>query len=81
MAALDPGHEKGAKLNLKQKTESSKLMLVDNAQSIFQKSNRRIAALALMVFALDQLTKWLVLKTIPAYHEKIIIEGFFKFVH
>jgi signal peptidase II len=68
-------------LNLKLKTESSKLLLVDNAQSIFQKSNRRIAALALMVFALDQLTKWLVLKTLPAYHEKIIIEGFFKFVH
>jgi len=81
MDALDPGHGNGAKLNLKLKTESSKLMLVDNAQSIFQKSNRRIAALALMVFALDQLTKWLVLKTLPAYHEKIIIEGFFKFVH
>jgi len=52
-----------------------------NAQRIFQKSNRRIAALALVVFALDQLTKWLVLKTLPAYHEKIVIEGFFKFVH
>jgi len=52
-----------------------------NAQRIFQKSNRRIAALALVVFALDQLTKWLVLKTLPAYHEKVIIEGFFKFVH
>ena len=52
-----------------------------NAQSIFQKSNRRIAVLALVVFALDQFTKWLVLKTIPAYHEKIIIDGFFKFVH
>ena len=81
MAVLDPGPGHGAKLNLKLKTESSKLTLVDSAQSIFQKSNRRIAALALMVFALDQFTKWLVLKMLPAYHEKIIIEGFFKFVH
>jgi len=52
-----------------------------DTQRIFQKSNRRIAALALVVFALDQFTKWLVLKTLPAYHEKVIIEGFFKFVH
>lgn len=56
-------------------------MFVADAQFIFQKSNRRIAALALIVFALDQFTKWLVLKTIPAYHEKIIVDGFFKFVH
>ena len=32
------------------------------AKSIFQKSNWRIAALALAVFALDQFTKWLVLR-------------------
>jgi len=51
------------------------------AESIFQKSNRRIAALALAVFALDQLTKWLVLRGLPPYHEKVIIDGFFKFVH
>ncbi len=50
-------------------------------QSIFQKSNRRIAALALVVFVLDQSAKWLVLKTLPAFQEKIIIPGFFKFVH
>jgi len=51
------------------------------AEAVFRKSNRRIAALALAVFALDQLTKWLVLKTLPAFQEKIIIDGFFKFVH
>jgi signal peptidase II len=56
-------------------------MAMTDSQFIFQKSNRRIAALALVVFALDQFTKWLVLKTLPAYHEKIIIAGFFKFVH
>ena len=56
-------------------------MAMADTQRIFQKSNRRIAALAVVVFALDQFTKWLVLKTLPAYHEKIIIDGFFKFVH
>ena len=48
---------------------------------IFQKSNRRIAALALAVFAVDQLSKWLVLHRIPKYDEKVVIYGFFKFVH
>jgi signal peptidase II len=49
--------------------------------SIFQKSNRRIAVLALVIFALDQLTKWLVLQSLQPGDEKIIIPGFFKFVH
>ena len=50
-------------------------------QSIFQSSNRRIAVIALVVLALDQFTKWLVLQMLPPYHEKVIIDGFFKFVH
>src|SRR5579862_371215 len=51
------------------------------AKSIFQASNCRIAVIALVVLALDQFTKWLVLRTLPPYHEKVIIDGFFKFVH
>ena len=51
------------------------------AKTIFQKSNRRIAALALAVFALDQFTKWLVLQTLGRGGEKVVIDGFFKFVH
>ena len=51
------------------------------AQSIFQKSNWRIAALAFVVFALDQFTKWLVLRELYTGDERIIIPGFFKFVH
>lgn len=48
----------------------------------FKKSNYRIAVLALMVFTLDQFTKWIVLHTLPfIYDEKVIIPGFFKFVH
>jgi signal peptidase II len=49
--------------------------------SIFQKSNRRIAVLALVIFGLDQLTKWLVLQSLEPGDEKIVIPGFFKFVH
>ena len=49
--------------------------------SIFQKSNRRIAALALVIFGLDQLTKWLVSRSLEPGDEQIVIPGFFKFVH
>jgi len=51
------------------------------AEAVFQKSNRRIAALALAVFALDQFTKWLVIKKLAIGDERILINGFFKFVH
>lgn len=49
--------------------------------NIFQKSNRRIAALAVVIFGLDQFTKWLVLRSLEPGDERIIIPGFFKFVH
>lgn len=49
--------------------------------SIFQKSNQRIAALAVVIFALDQFTKWLVLRSLQPGDERVIIPGFFKFVH
>jgi signal peptidase II len=51
------------------------------AKTIFQKSNRGIAALALVVFALDQFTKWLVLRDLDLGDEKTVIAGFFKLVH
>jgi len=54
---------------------------VPGTQIIFQKSNRHIAALALVVFMVDQLTKWLVLHRIGKFDEKVVIDGFFKFVH
>lgn len=50
-------------------------------KSIFQVSNRRIAIVAVTVLALDQFTKWLVLRLLPPFHQKVIIPGFFKFVH
>lgn len=42
---------------------------------------RRIAAIALGILALDQLTKTIVLKTLGYAQEKVIIDGLFKFVH
>jgi signal peptidase II len=43
--------------------------------------NRRIAIIALLVIALDQLTKQIVLRFLGYAQEKVIINGFFKFVH
>jgi signal peptidase II len=51
------------------------------ANNIFQKSNRGIAALALVVFALDQFAKWLVLHHLEPGDEKTVIPGFFRLVH
>ena len=43
---------------------------------------RRVASIALSVVGLDQLTKWIVVRSLPsAVHEKIVISGFFKLVH
>lgn len=45
-------------------------------------ANKRIAILAGAIVLFDQLTKVLVLNTLSyGYGEKIIVEGFFKFVH
>ena len=44
-------------------------------------SGRRIVLVAVLVFALDQLTKFLVLQSLPRGAERVIIDGFFKFVH
>ena len=50
-------------------------------QSLLRTPNRRIALIALLVIALDQLTKQLVLRLLGYAQEKIVIAGFFKFVH
>jgi signal peptidase II len=43
--------------------------------------NRRVALIALLVIALDQLTKQVVLRFLGYAQEKVIVEGFFKVVH
>lgn len=42
--------------------------------------NRRMALIAVITFALDQLTKLLVLRVLGAGRESVIVDGFFKFV-
>lgn len=51
------------------------------AQTLLRTPNRRIAVMAVMVFALDQLTKGIVLRLLGQGQERVIIDGFFKFVH
>ncbi len=53
----------------------------NRTSTILRTPNRRIAAIALAVFALDQFTKFLVLRFLGRGQEKVIIDGFFKFVH
>jgi signal peptidase II len=43
--------------------------------------NRRVISIALFVIALDQLTKALVRRILEYGDERVIIDGFFKFVH
>src|SRR5512138_3539367 len=43
--------------------------------------NRRIAAIALTIVALDQITKQLVLRFLGYAEERVVVEGFFKLVH
>jgi signal peptidase II len=42
---------------------------------------RRIALIAFVVLALDQLTKWLVVSRLEYGEEHVVLEGFFRFVH
>ena len=51
------------------------------ANPILEKSTRRILALALVIFVFDQLTKWFVLRCIPAGDEIVVVPGFFNLVH
>jgi signal peptidase II len=49
--------------------------------SLLRTPNRRIALIAVVVVALDQLTKHIVLRFLGYAQEKVMVEGFFKFVH
>ncbi|HMP82212.1 MAG TPA: signal peptidase II [Verrucomicrobiota bacterium] len=50
-------------------------------RNILSTPNRRIAAIAVLLYALDQVTKFFVLRFLAMNEERVIIEGFFKFVH
>jgi signal peptidase II len=49
--------------------------------SLLRTPNRRIALIAVLVIGLDQFTKQLVLRLLGYAQEKVVIAGFFKFVH
>lgn len=52
------------------------------ASPFLRTPNRRIGAIAAVWFALDQFTKYLVLLLLPEKGtERVIVDGFFKFVH
>jgi signal peptidase II len=44
-------------------------------------ANRRMGLLVLVVFVLDQMTKLLVLRFLGPTQERVVVPGFFKFVH
>jgi signal peptidase II len=50
-------------------------------KSILSTPNRRIGAIALLIIALDQLTKLLVLRFLGFDEQRVVVDGFFKFVH
>jgi len=50
-------------------------------RTILQTPNRRIGVVALSVVVLDQLTKEVVRQSLVYPQEKVILDGFFKFVH
>jgi signal peptidase II len=50
-------------------------------QTLFRTPNRRIALIALLVIVLDQVTKQIVLRFLGYAQEKVVVAGFFKFVH
>jgi signal peptidase II len=55
---------------------------MNRVRTFLRTPNRRIAALAAAWFALDQFTKFLVLVLLPEKGtERIVVDGFFKFVH
>lgn len=51
------------------------------ANQLLNTPNRRIAAIAAIVYGLDQLTKYFVLRLLDKGEERVIVDGFFKFVH
>ncbi|HEY9171973.1 MAG TPA: signal peptidase II [Verrucomicrobiae bacterium] len=50
-------------------------------KTLLRSPGRRIAVIATAILALDQLTKAIVLHSLGYAQEKVIIDGFFKFVH
>jgi len=50
-------------------------------QSLLRTPNRRIGLIALLIVGIDQLSKKIVLQFLGYAQEKVVVDGFFKFVH
>src|SRR6267378_4249088 len=64
------------------RVKSSATLEMSLLSPILRTPNRRIGAIALLIIGLDQLTKQIVLRSLDySTQEKVVVEGFFKFVH
>jgi signal peptidase II len=59
----------------------NKLILSRLLNIVWGSPGRRIALFAGVIYALDQVTKWIVLRQLPEGSERVIIDGFFRLVH
>ena len=60
-----------------QSVKSGAISGMSPLNSLLRTPNRRIALIAVLVIALDQLTKQIVLRFLGYAQEKVVIEGFF----
>lgn len=51
------------------------------ANPLLRTPNRRIAVIAAVIYGLDQLTKYFVVRLLDRGEERVIVDGFFKLVH
>lgn len=55
--------------------------MLSTVPSASSSPTRRLLVVAISLYALDQLTKYIVLQLLGQWQERVIIPGFFKFVH
>ncbi len=48
---------------------------------VLRTPNHRIAVIAILIYAFDQATKYFVLRLLGKGQERVVVDGFFKFVH
>ena len=51
------------------------------SRRVTPEANRKIFSIAFVILLLDQLTKWIVVRTLRYGDEYVVIDGFFRFVH
>ena len=59
----------------------SRAKFATQSRRVTPEANRRIFSLAFVILLLDQLTKWIVVRSLRYGDEYVVIDGFFRFVH